>query len=89
MFILHHSEDSDRLKNYIDSVTFQGHPRSKVMVPNERCMFLSMNNCNNCLSGTISKILALFYQKNSLYPVTLPEMYLMTPRVVKYSAHDL
>ena len=34
--MLHYSEDTDRLKNYIVTVTFQGHPRSKVMVPNER-----------------------------------------------------
>ena len=27
--------DTDRYKHYIVTVTFQGHPRSKVMVPNE------------------------------------------------------
>ena len=35
MFILHYSEDTDRKKHYIVTMTFQGHPRSKVMVPNE------------------------------------------------------
>ena len=35
MFILHYSEDTDRKKYYIVTMTFQGHPRSKVMVLNE------------------------------------------------------
>ena len=33
---LHHSEDTDRIKHYIVTVTFHGHPRSKVMMPIER-----------------------------------------------------
>ena len=39
MFIpshLHHSEDTEKLNIDIVTVTFQGHPRSKVIVPNER-----------------------------------------------------
>ena len=60
----HLSEDTDRLKYYIVTVTFQGHQRSKVMVSNERlCMFLSMNNCNYMSNGTVSKTLALLYKK--------------------------
>ena len=53
-------------------MTFQGHPRSKVMVPNERlyaCPYLRII-VTICLTGTISNILALSYQKNSLWPVT-------------------
>ena len=68
MFILHHSEDTDRWKPYIVAVTFQGHPRSKVMVPTERlyaCSYLWII-VTICLTGTVSKILALFYKKKSL-----------------------
>ena len=36
-----------KTQHYIVTVPFPGHPRSKVMVPNERLYaFLSMNNCN-------------------------------------------
>ena len=55
-------------KHYIVTVTFQGHPRSKVMVPNERlyaCSYLRII-VTICITGTISKILALFYKKTLL-----------------------
>ena len=66
-FILHHSEETDRWKDYIVTLTFQGHPRSKVMVPNERlyaCSYLWII-VTICLTGTVSKILALLYKENS------------------------
>ena len=64
--------------------------RSKVMMPNERlytCSYLWII-VTICLTGTVSKILALFYKKNRLCAVTWPEMHLMTPRLVQCSAHN-
>ena len=48
------------------TVTFQGDPRSKVMVPNERlyaCSYLRII-VTICLTGTVSNILALFHKEN-------------------------
>ena len=67
MFILHHSEDTDRKKYYIVNMTLQGNPRSKVMVPNERlCMFLSMNNSNYMSNWNRFKDIGTFLSKKSL-----------------------
>ena len=52
------------IANHI-TVTFHGHPRTKVMVPNERlyaCSYLGII-VTICLTGTVTKILALVYHK--------------------------
>ena len=46
-------------------MAFQGNPRSNVMVPNERlyaCSYIPII-VTICLTGTVSKISALFYKK--------------------------
>ena len=56
-------------KYYIVTVTFQGHPMSKVMVPNERlCMFLSMNNSNYMSNRNHFKDIGTFLSKELLIP---------------------
>ena len=35
-----HFKDTGKMKHYTVTVAFQGHLRSKVMVPNERCSYL-------------------------------------------------
>ena len=77
-----------RYRHHI-TVTFQGDPRSKVMVPNERlyaCSYLWII-VTICLTATVTKILALVYHKYRYCVVTWPEMHLMTPKRVKCSAH--
>ena len=50
-------------------------------------LYASMKNCNYMSTGTISKILALFYQKNIYMHGYMTRNALNDPKIVKCSLH--